>query len=92
MQRAPTRMPQMMGKERTDDVKEAANVLESAWQMWHVNGTRCPKGTVSIRRNTMNDVLRAKSLFDFGKKRRSIDLDRRTEKPDALGTSGHEVH
>ncbi|KAF8047760.1 hypothetical protein N665_2838s0001, partial [Sinapis alba] len=90
IQKAPTRMPEMMGKERSDDVKEAANVLESAWQMWHVNGTRCPKGTVPIRRNTLNDVLRAKSLFDFGKKRRSIELDRRTEKPDALGTSGHE--
>jgi hypothetical protein len=38
----------------------------------------------------MNDVLRAKSLFDFGKKRRSIYLDQRTEKPDALGTNGHE--
>ncbi|KAF8094586.1 hypothetical protein N665_0359s0028 [Sinapis alba] len=90
IQKAPTRMPEMMGKERSEDVKEAANVLESAWQMWHVNGTRCPKGTVPIRRNTMNDVLRAKSLFDFGKKRRSIELDRRSEKPDALGTSGHE--
>ncbi|ESQ41847.1 hypothetical protein EUTSA_v10013595mg [Eutrema salsugineum] len=90
IQKAPRRMPKMMGKERSDDVKEAANVLESAWQMWHVNGTRCPKGTVPIRRNRMNDVLRAKSLFDFGKKRRSIDLDRRTEKPDALGTNGHE--
>ncbi|RID41791.1 hypothetical protein BRARA_J01723 [Brassica rapa] len=90
IQKAPTRMPQIMEKERSVDVEEAANVLESAWQMWHVNGTRCPKGTVPIRRNTMNDVLRAKSLFDFGKKRRSIDLDRRTEKPDALGTSGHE--
>ncbi|KAL0736289.1 hypothetical protein Bca4012_012499 [Brassica carinata] len=64
--------------------REVANVLESAWQMWHVNGMRCPKGTVPIRRN---NVLRAKSLFDFGKKRRSIDLDRWTEKSDALGTS-----
>ncbi|KAG7551112.1 Neprosin activation peptide [Arabidopsis thaliana x Arabidopsis arenosa] len=88
IQKAPKKMPKMKGKD--DDVKEAENVLEGAWQMWHVNGTRCPKGTVPIRRNTMNDVLRAKSLFDFGKKRRSIDLDRQTEKPDALGTNGHE--
>ncbi|XP_010454087.1 PREDICTED: uncharacterized protein LOC104735906 [Camelina sativa] len=89
IQKAPKKMPTMMG---SDDVnkEEAASVLEGAWQMWHVNGTRCPKGTVPIRRNTMNDVLRAKSLFDFGKKRRSIDLDQRTEKPDALGTNGHE--
>ncbi|KAL1197819.1 Protein neprosin [Cardamine amara subsp. amara] len=91
IQKAPKRTPKMMEKERNDDVKEAAaNVSEGAWQLWHVNGTRCPKGTVPIRRNTMNDVLRAKSLFDFGKKRRNIDLDRRTEKPDALGTNGHE--
>ncbi|CAD5332052.1 unnamed protein product [Arabidopsis thaliana] len=88
IQKAPKKMPKMKGKD--DDVKEAENVLEGAWQMWHVNGTRCPKGTVPIRRNTMNDVLRAKSLFDFGKKRRSIYLDQRTEKPDALGTNGHE--
>ncbi|CAL9230779.1 unnamed protein product [Arabidopsis halleri] len=88
IQKAPKKMPKMKGKD--DDVKEAENVLEGAWQMWHVNGTWCPKGTVPIRRNTMNDVLRAKSLFDFGKKRRSIDLDRQTEKPDALGTNGHE--
>ncbi|KAF2595625.1 hypothetical protein F2Q68_00007502 [Brassica cretica] len=90
IQKAPRTMPKMVGKERSDDVKEAASVLEGAWQMWHVNGTKCPKGTVPIRRNTMDDVLRAKSLFDFGKKRRSIHLDQRTEKPDALGTSGHE--
>ncbi|CAN8300494.1 unnamed protein product [Cochlearia groenlandica] len=92
IQKAPKRMPNnMVGKERNDDVKkQEANVLESAWQMWHVNGTWCPKGTVPIRRNTLKDVMRAKSLFDFGKKRRSVDLDRRSEKPDALGTNGHE--
>lgn len=91
MQKAPKRMPKMMGTDQRSD-EAASNVLEGAWQLWHVNGTSCPKGTVPIRRNTMSDVLRAKSLFDFGKKRRSIHLDRRTEKPDALGTNGHEVH
>uniref|UniRef100_A0A1J3D8P3 Neprosin PEP catalytic domain-containing protein n=1 Tax=Noccaea caerulescens TaxID=107243 RepID=A0A1J3D8P3_NOCCA len=91
IQKAPRRMPKMMGKERSDDVREEeANVLEGAWQMWHVNGTWCPKGSVPIRRNTMKDVLRAKSLFDFGKKRRSIDLHRRTETPETLGSNGHE--
>ena len=62
-------------------------------QMWHTNGTRCPKGTVPIRRSTMNDVLRAKSLFDFGKKQRKINssLHRRKDAPDVVSGKGHEV-
>ncbi|CAF1779785.1 hypothetical protein HID58_088799 [Brassica napus] len=92
IQRAPTRMPQMMGKERTDDVKEAANVLESAWQMWHVNGTRCPKGTVPIRRNTMNDVLRAKHYLTLAKSDVVLTLLGGQKSLMPFGTSGHEVH
>ncbi|XP_015875549.1 protein neprosin [Ziziphus jujuba] len=65
-------------------------VLEGAWQMWHRNGTRCPKGTVPVRRSTVDDVLRAKSLFDFGKKKRKIDLARRTDAPDVVSANGHE--
>ncbi|CAN1233899.1 hypothetical protein LINPERPRIM_LOCUS4037 [Linum perenne] len=53
--------------------------------MWHRNGTRCPKGTVPIRRSSVNDVLRAKSLFDFGKKQSRSPL------PLSRG-NGHEVH
>ncbi|XP_048625004.1 uncharacterized protein LOC125593072 [Brassica napus] len=90
IQRAPTRMPQMMGKERTDDVKEAANVLESAWQMWHVNGTRCPKGTVPIRRNTMNDVLRAKHYLTLAKSDVVLTLLGGQKSLMPFGTSGHE--
>ena len=77
--------------ERTKKNNEAGGVRGS-WQMWHQNGTRCPKGTVPIRRSTVDDVLRAKSLFDFGKKqRRSISLARRRDAPDVVSGNGHEV-
>jgi hypothetical protein len=64
-----------------------------AWQMWHQNGTRCPKGTVPIRRSTVHDVLRAKSLYEYGKKqRRSPLLFRRNEPPEVVNNGeGHEV-
>ncbi|XP_010549645.1 PREDICTED: uncharacterized protein LOC104820761 isoform X2 [Tarenaya hassleriana] len=84
IQKAPSKMPKMREKERR------ANVTEGAWQMWHVNVTRCPKGTVPIRRSTLHDVLRANSLFDFGKKSRRVDLNRRSQISDVIGTNGHE--
>ncbi|CAN6724945.1 unnamed protein product [Malus baccata var. baccata] len=80
-------------------------VIKGAWvlqQMWHRNGTRCPRGTVPIRRSTMDDVLRAKSLFDFGKKQhrtsfninnKNITADlasRRVDAPDVVSGNGHE--
>ncbi|KAI4302000.1 hypothetical protein L6164_035224 [Bauhinia variegata] len=61
------------------------------WQTWHRNGTRCPKGTVPIRRSTVHDVLRAKSLYHFGKKQpRMIPLSRRIDAPDVVTGNGHE--
>lgn len=68
-----------------------SEILKSAWQIWHRNGTTCPKGTVPIRRSSVDDVLRAKSLFDFGKKQRKIGLDRRADAPDVVSGNGHEV-
>lgn len=60
--------------------------------MWHKNGTRCPKGTIPVRRSTVHDVLRAKSLFDFGKKQRRFPLTRRrSDAPDVVSGNGHEV-
>lgn len=71
-------------------------VRRDVWQMWHRNGTRCPKGTVPIRRSTVHDVLRAKSLYDYGKKQRTqIPVARRSNapEPDILSAgNGHEVH
>ncbi|KAJ9703094.1 hypothetical protein PVL29_004742 [Vitis rotundifolia] len=76
----------------TSSNSEERTVLNSrgAWQMWHQNRTRCPKGTVPIRRSTVNDVLRAKSLYDFGRKQRRMALARRTDAPDVVSGNGHE--
>ncbi|KAJ4721118.1 Protein of Unknown Function (DUF239) [Melia azedarach] len=68
----------------------SSKIIEGAWQMWHRNGTRCPKGTVPIRRSSVHDVLRAKSLFDFGKKQTRIPLARRSDAPDVVSGNGHE--
>ncbi|KMT13888.1 hypothetical protein BVRB_4g077300 [Beta vulgaris subsp. vulgaris] len=72
--------------------KKREGIKELEWQMWHLNGTRCPKGTIPVRRSTVHDVLRAKSLYDFGKKRpRSLmNLARKTDAPDVVNGNGHE--
>lgn len=64
-----------------------------AWQTWHQAAEKCPKGTVPIRRSTEHDVLRANSLYDFGKKRRrALPLARRANAPDVVTGNGHEVY
>ncbi|KAJ8760406.1 hypothetical protein K2173_015073 [Erythroxylum novogranatense] len=86
IQRKPSERPKVikMSKERTN------NGGEGGQQMWHRNGTRCPKGTIPLRRSTVHDVLRANSLFDFGKKRHSMSLFRRSDAPDVVNANGHE--
>jgi hypothetical protein len=49
-------------------------------------------GTVPIRRSAVHDVLRAKSLFHFGKKQRKVRLTSSTEAPDVVSGNGHEVY
>ncbi|KAG8649813.1 hypothetical protein MANES_08G142300v8 [Manihot esculenta] len=100
IERVPSEMPRVkvMNKEEEEEEggKEPKEMMMSnegvkgAWQLWHTNGTRCPKGTVPIRRSTVHDVLRAKSLFDFGKKQRSLSLARRSDAPDVVSGKGHE--
>ncbi|WJX12833.1 hypothetical protein P8452_03286 [Trifolium repens] len=82
IQKAPSKMPRGMKVKRDDN--------GDSWQMWHRNGTRCPKGTVPIRRSTVHDVLRAKSLYDYGKKPQQIPLSRGSDAPDVLAGNGHE--
>ncbi|KAK7278253.1 hypothetical protein RJT34_23279 [Clitoria ternatea] len=92
IQKVPTEMPRGMNVKKEDSNGGGGNEMPrgEAWQMWHLNGTRCPKGTVPIRRSTVNDVLRSKSLFDFGKKRPRVPLARRNDAPDILTGNGHE--
>lgn len=93
-QKEPAERPKL-NKMVKENEKRSGNqeeeLLRSAWQMWHRNGTRCPKGTFPVRRSTLHDVLRAKSLFDYGKKRSRIGLDSRRNAPDVVSGNGHEV-
>ncbi|XP_057427491.1 uncharacterized protein LOC130720806 isoform X2 [Lotus japonicus] len=85
IQKAPTEMPRGMNVTRDENRNmegeggKENRPKEAVWQMWHRNGTWCPKGTVPIRRSTVDDVLRAKSLYEFGKKPPGmLPLSRRT--------------
>lgn len=103
MQRVPPKMPtvkSMVKTQEEDPSGKSANISQNegyirrdAWQMWHQNGKKCPKGTVPVRRSTVHDVLRSNSLYDFGKKRRSnAPLARRADAPDVVSGNGHEVN
>ncbi|KAC9287755.1 hypothetical protein E3N88_46038 [Mikania micrantha] len=82
---------QVEGGKSANISKNDGYIRRGAWQMWHQNGQRCPKGTVPVRRSTVHDVLRANSLYDFGKKRQRIaPLARRADAPDVVSGNGHE--
>ncbi|KZV44528.1 hypothetical protein F511_24945 [Dorcoceras hygrometricum] len=101
IQRVPPEMPKVTKTVKTDGFRgEASNssfderLMRGAdWQMWHQNGQRCPKDTIPIRRSTTHDILRAKSLHDFGKKHRSTGMASRLnsiDAPDVVSGNGHE--
>ncbi|KAL7228181.1 hypothetical protein ACSBR2_006991 [Camellia fascicularis] len=103
IQRVPPEMPKLgvMKKDNNEVMRDhkynkttsggSGGDSGGAWQMWHQKGERCPKGTVPIRRSTVHDVLRAKSLYDFGKKQRSsLPLATRIDAPDVVSGNGHE--
>ncbi|MBA0858831.1 hypothetical protein Goshw_000875, partial [Gossypium schwendimanii] len=97
IQRVPPEMPKRLKQEEvrnsmSNDATIKGTPRQWQWQMWHSNGTRCPKGTVPIRRSSVHDVLRAKSLFHFGKKQRGFinPANRRADAPDIVSGNGHE--
>ncbi|KAG6404688.1 hypothetical protein SASPL_136941 [Salvia splendens] len=57
-------MPKEVKMEKTN----GSTSVDGFRGMWHQKGQLCPKGTVPVRRSSMQDVLRAKSLYNFGKK------------------------
>lgn len=63
-------------------------------QMWQLKG-RCPKGTVPIRRSKKQDVLRASSVENYGKKyknnRKIVPKKPKSANPgDFISQSGHQ--
>ncbi|KAL7109522.1 hypothetical protein ACP275_06G180500 [Erythranthe tilingii] len=69
IRRVPPALPRSTKKgQGTNGSTTSVDGWKGVWQTWHQNGQLCPKGTVPVRRSTVHDVLRAKSLFYFGKK------------------------
>jgi len=61
-------------------------------QLWQKNGM-CSEGTIPIRRTRTNDILRASSVQNFGKKKQKSTPQPKPAKPlpDVLTQSGHQV-
>lgn len=96
IQKVPPKRPSFSGR------RPAGNTTapKQAWQSWHHAG-HCPKGTIPIRRSSVDDVLRAKSLFHYGKKQRRLQppltaaaaaaaAGRAADAPDIVSGNGHE--
>ncbi|KAG9153313.1 hypothetical protein Leryth_018039 [Lithospermum erythrorhizon] len=93
------KMPKMMKMGTTQEMRDNSNNNSSGprprdvtvSQIWHKKGQRCPKGTVPIRRSMVKDVVRAKSLYDYGKKKHGmLQLKTRIDAPDIVSGNGHE--
>lgn len=63
-------------------------------QLWHKSG-RCPEDTIPIRRTKKDDILRASSIQQFGKKKQRSFPQPKSAKakplPDLITQSGHQV-
>ena len=52
-----------------DEINDVSSNSEPEFaQPWHLNG-RCPEGTIPIRRTKEEDLLRAGSVANFGRKK-----------------------
>lgn len=85
-----------MGKTNNSTKSKSVDGFKGVWQTWHQNGQVCPKGTLPVRRSSVHDVLRAKSLYDFGKKKLNNLSPVAARRPPESGAgapdfSGHEV-
>ncbi|KAI9116488.1 hypothetical protein K1719_012655 [Acacia pycnantha] len=71
--------------------KVSSSKAKPITQLWHQNG-RCPEGTIPIRRTKKNDLLRASSVQQFGKKKHKSSPQPRSAKPqpDLITQSGHQ--
>ncbi|KAJ6877234.1 hypothetical protein NC651_030080 [Populus alba x Populus x berolinensis] len=94
IERNPPERPRVKTLKEDDKTKKSnveEGVIRGSWQTWHRNGQGALKELFPIRRSTVHDVLRSKSLFDFGKKQAPISLARRKDAPDVVSANGHEL-
>lgn len=61
-------------------------------QLWTING-KCPKNSIAMRRTTKEDILRAKSIKNYGKKDPNSIPQHKPRNSSSNPTDGaHEVH
>ncbi|KAK1266559.1 hypothetical protein QJS04_geneDACA000085 [Acorus gramineus] len=90
IQRVPPERPKFMMEQKMRNYSSSSDGGRGAWQTWHRTG-HCPKGTVPVRRTTVDDVLRAKSLYHFGRKQRRLPVATSSvDAPDVVSGNGHE--
>ncbi|XP_063948197.1 protein neprosin-like [Daucus carota subsp. sativus] len=64
--------------------------LKPIKQLWHLNGN-CDKGTIPVRRTTKEDILRAGSIKNYGKKKEIANiLGPNSAKPQPDASTEHE--
>ena len=62
----PSSYPEGFSFDEINDV--SSNFKPEFTQPWHLNG-RCPEGTIPIRRTKEEDLLRAGSAANYGRKK-----------------------
>ncbi|XP_037496896.1 uncharacterized protein LOC105650315 isoform X2 [Jatropha curcas] len=68
-----------------EDVRNSKPIV----QLWHLNG-RCPEGTIPIRRTKKDDISRATSVKNFGRKKHLTFPQPRSAEPHLISQSGHQ--
>ncbi|KAG0461878.1 hypothetical protein HPP92_020354 [Vanilla planifolia] len=84
LRRSPDELPAYAGRWRVRN----STTPRRSWQTWHHVG-HCPAGTIPIRRTSVADVLRAKSLYHYGRKQRRYP-SAASAAPDIISGNGHE--
>lgn len=73
------------------DEEKLSEGSEPIKQMWHLSGS-CPEGTIPIRRTKKDDVLRASSVENYGRKKKNRNVARPSSaQPDLTSPNGHQV-
>ncbi|KAK7847503.1 protein neprosin [Quercus suber] len=66
IQMRPSLHPEWLSFYESKDVSSKSE--SKITQLWHLNG-RCPEGTIPIKRNKEEDLLRASSVANYGRKK-----------------------
>ncbi|KAL4597136.1 hypothetical protein ACB092_12G214200 [Castanea dentata] len=72
IQMRPGSHPKGLSFNESNDV--SSNSKPEITQLWHLNG-RCPEGTIPIRRTKEEDLLRASSAANYGRKKHDSALN-----------------